>query len=1005
MRKLVMLIAVMACIYSLKTYSQDQGVQWKKFIGDKKYEGFTKIVPAADGGYLLIGNQEPIAPVGTYIQPNLFLVKVNAQGAVEWQKTYGGSGNDWGISGISTADGGFIILGASWTYQNDGDVNGHHGLDPTVVTNYRDEHQQDVWILKINAQGSMEWAKSYGGSRWDTGRDIIKTNDGNYMIAGKSHSWDGDLTGIRRSTEGATGRENGDMWIFKINDNGSLLWQKCFGGNYDEQANHILTKTNGYLFTGWTTSNDLDVIGLHNAPQYTADAWVVDIDNNGNIVWAKTFGGSSEDYASNIVPYNSGYLVAGTTRSNDGDVVGFHQPPAGSSSFVSDIWLFELNASGNLTWQLPVGTSYNDGLMDVLVSPDNNVTLIGIATLNNPGFLYNTITAPLVFKLDNNRNIVYQKTLYNLQSTGFNSITTNDFRNYYIGGAVSKGKYKFPEEHINGVSDAMVLKFGDVNTVTGKVFIDYNGNNSYDSGDELVSNARVVSAKNGDLNFGSISNKGIYGNQVDTGSYTTSVYIDNPNYSIAPTSVTSIFSNYFDTATIDFALTMIPGRNDLQAVLLPLLPARPGFQSKYGIKVSNKGTTTQDAIIKLVKDPRLSILSSVPVGSIVNDTLTWSITGFAPFKDSSFTVTMEVAAPPTVNNGDTLLLRVEVSPVAGDVLPADNADTLKQRVTGSYDPNDKTETHGGVITPAQISGADYLTYLIRYQNTGTDTAFNITVRDTLDNRLDWSSLQMIASSHSYQLSIEDGNKLAWQFNNIKLPYTGIDEPGSHGYIAYRIKPQKNLLIGDTIKNTAGIYFDYNLPISTNTEKTVVLVLTPLPVTLTLFDAALDGTAVNVTWQTSMEENLKHFEIQRSSNGVDFSTIGTVKPGRKNYLFKDKQPVKGYNYYRLRSVDVDGSASYSPTVLVNLKSGTDIISSLYPNPVTGNATLKLQGSVEGNVLVQVLDQQGRLIATKQFGVHHTGEFKAPLDLGRISKGSYVLRIIVNNKTYLQKLLIQ
>jgi uncharacterized repeat protein (TIGR01451 family) len=332
--------------------------------------------------------------------------------------------------------------------------------------------------------------------------------------------------------------------------------------------------------------------------------------------------------------------------------------------------------------------------------------------------------------------------------------------------------------------------------------------------------------------------------------------------------------------------------------------------------------------------------------------------------------------------------------------------TLKQIVIGSFDPNDKTEANAGIITPAQVTQGDYLNYLIRFQNTGTDTAFNITVRDTLENRLDWNSLQMISASHTYQLAIEDGNKLTWQFNNIKLPYTGIDEPNIHGYIAYRIKPKSTVLVGDTIKNTAGIYFDYNLPIATNTEKTIVFQLfSPLPVTLVSFNAALTGSVVNVTWKTSIEENVNHFEVLRSTNGVDFTTIGTVQPGQTNYIFVDKEPFKGYNYYRLKSVDMDGSTSYSTIVLVNVKNSADVISSLYPNPATGNATLKLQGTVEGNVLVQVLDQQGRLVTTRQFGVQHTGEFKTPLDLGNLSKGSYVLRIVVNDKTYLHKLVIQ
>lgn len=1002
MRKLVMFVLTLTASVFSFVRAQDRGVQWKKYIGDKKSEGFSKIVPAVDGGYLLIGDQEP--PDGSTYFTNLWLVKVNNVGAVEWQKTYGGSGHEWGMSGVATADGGFMILCGSTTYTNNGDVTGHHGLDPTVPVHNDDEHPQDIWVVKINASGTLLWAKAYGGSRFDEGHAIIKASDGNYMVAGRTSSWDGNLTGNRRSTEGPTGRDNADMWVFKINETGNLLWQKCYGGYYDEGASDIIEKTNGFLVAGWTYSNDMDVTGLHNAAGFNSDAWIIDIDMTGAINWSKTYGGTGDESASAILLYNSGYLIGGAANSNNGDVSGYHQPPPGSIGAISDIWLFELNATGNLTWQMPIGTTNNDGFNDFIISPDNEITLIGSGST---GSFFDHIYSPLVMKLDNNKNVVYQQILSDLQGARISSITSSDNHNFYIAGSVGKRNYKFPEDHIGGGRDAMFLKFGDVNTVTGKVFIDNNANNIYDSGDELVNNARVMSGKNGNLNYGSVTSKGVYSNSVDTGTYTTSAYIDNPNYTITPVTASATFSNYFDTAMIDFALTMIPGRNDLQAVLLPLLPARPGFNTKYRIKVSNKGTTTKDAVVKLVKDPNLLVVSSLPVAeSIVNDTISWSIASFAPFRDSSFTIIMQVAAPPTVNNGDSLKLRVEVSPVSGDVMPGDNADTVKHRVTGSFDPNDKTETHGGVISPQQVSGDDPLTYVIRFQNNGTDTAFNITVRDTLENRLDWNSLQMISASHSYQLAIEDGNKLTWQFNNIKLPYTGIDEPNSHGYIAYRIKPKSTVPVGDTIKNTAGIYFDYNLPIATNTEKTIVFLLSaPLPVTLVSFNAALTGSVVNVIWKTGIEENLKHFEVLRSANGIDFTTIGIVQPGQTAYLFKDKEPLKGYNYYRLRSVDLDGSSSYSTIVLVNVKNGAEIISSLYPNPATGHATLKLHGTVDGNVLVQVLDQQGRLVTTRQFGLQHTGEFKTPLDLGNLSKGSYVLRIVVNDKTYLHKLLIQ
>lgn len=179
----------------------------------------------------------------------------------------------------------------------------------------------------------------------------------------------------------------------------------------------------------------------------------------------------------------------------------------------------------------------------------------------------------------------------------------------------------------------------------------------------------------------------------------------------------------------------------------------------------------------------------------------------------------------------------------------------------------------------------------------------------------------------------------------------------------------------------------------------------LPVTLISFQAKPAGSFVNVTWATSREYNASHFEVQRSANGIDFATIGIVQAGSASYLFKDNKPLSGYNYYRLKCIDKDAVFSWSGIVLVNRRSTADVIAALYPNPGNGNVTLKLQGAVQGNVQVQVLDQQGRVIVIKQYGVQHTGEFKTPLDLGKLYKGSYILKVAVDDKMQLLKLLIQ
>jgi hypothetical protein len=179
----------------------------------------------------------------------------------------------------------------------------------------------------------------------------------------------------------------------------------------------------------------------------------------------------------------------------------------------------------------------------------------------------------------------------------------------------------------------------------------------------------------------------------------------------------------------------------------------------------------------------------------------------------------------------------------------------------------------------------------------------------------------------------------------------------------------------------------------------------LPVKLLSFQAVQGGNAVNVTWKTTEEINAQQFEVQRSANGTNFIAIGTVPAGENSYTFKDNEPLTGYNYYRLKMVDKDGAYEYSNIVMVNMKTAADVTSSVYPNPGNGNVTLTLLGPVEGNVSAQVVDLQGRVLLTKQFGYQHTTHFTTPVDASALPKGSYLLRTMIGDKVFMSKLLIQ
>eukprot|EP00903_Cladosiphon_okamuranus_P000567 g565.t1 len=180
----------------------------------------------------------------------------------------------------------------------------------------------------------------------------------------------------------------------------------------------------------------------------------------------------------------------------------------------------------------------------------------------------------------------------------------------------------------------------------------------------------------------------------------------------------------------------------------------------------------------------------------------------------------DATIPNLLIHGDELLTTVMITPTAGDTNEEDNSFELAQTVINSYDPNDIRVLEGEEVT---IEEADnYLHYIIRFQNTGTASAINVRVNNVLDNELDWSTLQLESLSHPGRVEIMDGNLVDFIFDGINLPDSTSNEPASHGFIAYKIKPRSNVAVGDIFTNVADIYFDFNPAIVTNTVNTEIV---------------------------------------------------------------------------------------------------------------------------------------------------------------------------------------
>ncbi|MGZ4041517.1 MAG: T9SS type A sorting domain-containing protein, partial [Bacteroidia bacterium] len=317
--------------------------------------------------------------------------------SIEWQKSLGGSNNDWGTSIQQTKDGGYIVGGYSMSF--DEDVTGHHSSD-------------DFWVARLNPSGDLIWQKSLGGTLDDNAYSIKETADKGFIIAGSTGCTDGDVT---------YNHGYSDYWVVKLDSSGNIQWQKTYGGSLYETALCIeQTKDLGFIISGHSDSNDGDVTNAHSGD----DCWIVKTDSYGVIQWQKTYGGSNDDWAWSIQQTtDNGYIVAGASNSNNGDVTGHH----GSVSY-GDCWVFKTDSLGNLLWEKSIGGSFNEDFKSVQQTSDGGYILAG-STQSSDGDVtgFKGATDIWVAKLDANGNLVGKRTFGGSDSDqGYSVKQTND---------------------------------------------------------------------------------------------------------------------------------------------------------------------------------------------------------------------------------------------------------------------------------------------------------------------------------------------------------------------------------------------------------------------------------------------------------------------------------------------------------------------------------------------------------------------------------------------------
>lgn len=349
-------------------------IRWQQTLGGKGYESARDVVETGDGGFLVLGETNStdggVAP-GFGGTKDIWLLKLDANGNLSWQKRMGGSGLDIGNQLYLLDDGNFLI--AATSSSNDGIITGNHGTGGYT----------DGVLIKIDPSGNVLWSKCYGGSKNEELLDIEVINNKIY-VAGYANSTDGDIP---------ANQKNYDVWLLIVDQLGNKLSSTIYGGSQNDVAYSMTKGSNGTLtLAGYTTSSDGDVTNAKGDQDY----WVLNVGTDGKLNWQQTFGGTRADYANYIFTDNDGgYIAGGISYSDDVDVSG--------AKGEGDFWLVKLDAAGQPVWKQSYGGSDNDYLRSMCFKPaSREYYLAGDSRSDNDDFSDNngeTDFAVIKFKL------------------------------------------------------------------------------------------------------------------------------------------------------------------------------------------------------------------------------------------------------------------------------------------------------------------------------------------------------------------------------------------------------------------------------------------------------------------------------------------------------------------------------------------------------------------------------------------------------------------------------
>lgn len=352
--------------YWLLKLNQDGDKIWDKTYGGSQNDQATGLSKTNDGGYIISGYTSSFdgdVSENAGFQ-DYWIVKVDGQGTIQWEKSFGFIGQDQAYKVIPTTDGGYF---ASGTLQvGEGGSNGEGNDIVNEDKNLRTGQHSlgDFWGIKMDASGNKIWRRYFGGTQADLNKDVIETDDGGFLLVGISDSPDFDISN-------AIGAD--DFWVIKVSAIGEKVWEKSYGGLETDRAFSIARTDDGnYLITGESRSLGEDISN----PKGGGDIWIIKINaSNGGILWEKSFGGTEFDTSRGIKNLGNGlFAIAGSSRSTGGD--------ATNNYGANDAWFLIVDENGALEYETNIGGSDIDFGNQVMGTSNNEIVFVG-STLSN----------------------------------------------------------------------------------------------------------------------------------------------------------------------------------------------------------------------------------------------------------------------------------------------------------------------------------------------------------------------------------------------------------------------------------------------------------------------------------------------------------------------------------------------------------------------------------------------------------------------------------------------